>query len=73
MKENLEKFISQLKATSIYEDKLDDILDIVQNSKHSLTKSKKIKIQRLLDLNLPRITERATAIKIVESLIPPYN
>ena len=73
VKENLEKFISQLKATSIYEDKLDDILDIVQNSKHSLTKSKKIKIQRLLDLNLPRITERATAIKIVESLIPPYN
>ena len=71
-KQSLEKFVSDLKHTAIYETTIDNILDIVVNSKHSLIQPKKIKIQRLLDLNLPRITERTTAMKIVEHLIPPY-
>ena len=71
-KAKLEVFITQLKHTTIYEKTIDDMLDIIQNSKHSLIQPKKIKVQRLLDLNLPRITERKTALKIVEHMIPPY-
>jgi len=71
-KQRLEVFVSQLKNTSIYEKTIDDMLDIIKNSKHSLIGPKKIKIQRLLDLNLPRITQRDTALKITSNLLPPY-
>ena len=72
VKEKLEVFVLQLKSTTIYEKTINDMLDIIKNSKHSLIQPKKNKIQKLLELNLPRITQRDTALKITSNLLPPY-